>query len=114
MRPVTHRKKSLKDKIMKEFTKKIMEKILGMVNQKVQDALRKFQETMNKELKKSQKQINELREDFNKHKSETKDTIKREIYEIKKTTKHKREVKQIYGKPQKKESNRNPGNKQSP
>jgi hypothetical protein len=33
-----------------------------------------------------QKQLNELREDFNKHQSEAKDSIKREIYETKKTT----------------------------
>jgi hypothetical protein len=53
-----------------------MEKILYMVNQHVQDALKKFQDTKNKEHEKTQKQINELREDFNKHQSETKDTIK--------------------------------------
>jgi hypothetical protein len=29
--------------------------------------------------------MNKLREDFNKHQSEMKDTIKRDIYEIKKT-----------------------------
>jgi hypothetical protein len=33
-----------------------------------------------------QKQIKELREDFNKHQSETKDTIKREMHELKRTT----------------------------
>jgi hypothetical protein len=55
-----------------------------MVNQKVQDVLKKFQDTTNKEPKK-QKQINDLREDFNKHQSETKNTIKKEIYEIKRT-----------------------------
>jgi SET domain-containing protein len=32
------------------------------------------------------KQVKELREDFNKHQSETKDTIKREIHELKRTT----------------------------
>jgi chromosome segregation ATPase len=35
---------------------------------------------------KTKKQINELREDFNKHQSETKDTIRRDIYELKLTT----------------------------
>jgi hypothetical protein len=34
----------------------------------------------------TQKQIKEFREDFNKHQSETKNTIKREIYELKMTT----------------------------
>jgi hypothetical protein len=43
-----------------------MEKILDMVNQNVQDALKKSQDTKNKEHENSQKQINELREDFHK------------------------------------------------
>jgi hypothetical protein len=34
----------------------------------------------------TQKQMKKLREDFNKYQSETKDTIKREIYELKMTT----------------------------
>jgi hypothetical protein len=36
-----------------------MEKILDMVNQNVQDALKKFQDTKNKEHEKTQKQTNE-------------------------------------------------------
>jgi hypothetical protein len=56
-----------------------MEKVLDMVKQNVQDALKKFQDTKNKEHEKTQEQINELREDFNKHQSETKDTIKRDM-----------------------------------
>jgi succinylglutamate desuccinylase len=47
---------------------------------------RNFKTPQIKKLEKTQKQLNELREDFNKHPSETKDTIKRQIYEIKKTT----------------------------
>jgi peptidoglycan hydrolase CwlO-like protein len=62
-----------------------MEKILDTVNQKVQNALKKFQNTKNKHGK-TEKQINELREDFNKYQSETKDTIKRDICELKMTT----------------------------
>jgi ClpP class serine protease len=53
----------------------IHEKIPDMVNQNVQDVLKKFQDTKNEEHEKAQKQINELREDFNKHQSETKNTI---------------------------------------
>jgi hypothetical protein len=49
---------------------KFMEKILDMVNQNEQDALKKFQDTKNKEHEKTQKQIKELGEDFNKHQSE--------------------------------------------
>jgi hypothetical protein len=43
-----------------------MEKILDMVNQNVQDALKKFQDTKNK-YEKTQKQISELRGALNKH-----------------------------------------------
>jgi uncharacterized membrane-anchored protein YhcB (DUF1043 family) len=58
-----------------------------MVKQKVQDALKKFQDTTNKKLEKTQKQLNELKDDFNKHQSETKEIIKKkQIYEMKKTT----------------------------
>jgi hypothetical protein len=38
-----------------------MEKILDMVNQNVQDALKKLQDTKNKGNEKIQKQVNELR-----------------------------------------------------
>jgi uncharacterized protein involved in exopolysaccharide biosynthesis len=51
-----------------------------MVNQNIQDALKKLQDTKNKEHERTQKQINELREDFNKHQSETKDTTKKKSY----------------------------------
>jgi anthranilate/para-aminobenzoate synthase component I len=76
--------KTLKKVILEESTETFMERILDMVNQKVQDALKKFQDTKNKEHEKTQEQMN--REDFNRHQSEAKDTIKREIYELKLTT----------------------------
>jgi hypothetical protein len=41
MSPVMPRKKSLKEEIMKEITEKLMEKILYIINQKVQDVLKK-------------------------------------------------------------------------
>jgi gas vesicle protein len=63
-----------------------MDKILDMVNQNVQDATKKFQDTKNKEYEMTQKQIRELSEDLNKHQSETKDTIKREVHEFKRAT----------------------------
>jgi hypothetical protein len=43
----------------------------------------------------TQKQINELIEDLNKHQSETKDTIKREIHELKMTTQIIKELKKL-------------------
>jgi hypothetical protein len=79
-------KNFLKKEILEEITEKYKEKKLDMVNQIVQQALKKFPDTKNKEYEKTQKQINELREDLNKHQSETKDTIKTEIYELKKIT----------------------------
>jgi hypothetical protein len=54
-----------------------MEKILDMVNQNVQDVLKKFQHHKNKEHKKTQKERNELRQGFNKHQKETMDAIKK-------------------------------------
>jgi chromosome segregation ATPase len=54
-----------------------------MVNQNVQEALKKFQDTKNKEYEKTQKQISELMRDLNKHQSETEHTINREINEHK-------------------------------
>jgi phenylalanyl-tRNA synthetase alpha subunit len=85
-----------------------MEKILDMVNQNVQDALKKFQDTKNKECEKTQKQINELRGTLNKYQSETENTVNREINELKMKIKNiKEEVTQDVEKSQKKESNRN-------
>jgi hypothetical protein len=69
-----------KKKPQEEITEKFMRKMLDMVNQNVQDVLKKFQDTKSKGHEKTQKQINKPREDFNKHQSEIKDTIKREIY----------------------------------
>jgi ubiquinone biosynthesis protein UbiJ len=53
-----------------------------MVNQNVQEALKKFQDNKNKEYEKTQKQINEIIGALNKHQSETESTINREINEL--------------------------------
>jgi hypothetical protein len=45
-----------------------MEKILDMINQNVQDTLKKFQDPQKKRTRETQKQINELREDLKKQK----------------------------------------------
>jgi polyhydroxyalkanoate synthesis regulator phasin len=60
-----------------------MELLLDMVNQNVQEALKKFQDTKNKEYEKTHKQINELIGALNEHQSETENTINREINELK-------------------------------
>jgi uncharacterized protein involved in exopolysaccharide biosynthesis len=48
-----------------------MDMLLNMVNQNIQDALRKFQDNKNKEYEKTQKQIKELTGALNKYQSET-------------------------------------------
>jgi hypothetical protein len=60
-----------------------MEMLLYMVNQHIQEALKKFQDTKNKEYEKTQKQINELIGALNKHQSETEKTMNKEINELK-------------------------------
>jgi hypothetical protein len=82
---------------LEEITEKFMAKILDMVNQTVQDALKKFKTPKIKNMRRH-KEIKEHREDFNKHQSETKDIIKREIYELKIITQNIRRVEQAYGK----------------
>jgi uncharacterized protein involved in exopolysaccharide biosynthesis len=54
-----------------------MEMLLDMVNQNVQEALKKFQDTKNKEYEKTQKQINKLIGALNKYQSETENTTER-------------------------------------
>jgi hypothetical protein len=51
-------KNMLKEEILQVITENFMEMILDTVNQKVQDALKKFQDTKNKEYEKTQKQMN--------------------------------------------------------
>jgi hypothetical protein len=70
-------KNILKEEILQVITENFMEKILDMVNQNIQDALKKFQDTKNKEYKKTHKEINELRGTLNKHKSEAENTTAR-------------------------------------
>jgi hypothetical protein len=81
--PSDAHKNTLKEEILQEITENFMEKILDMANQNVEDALKKFQDTKNKEHEKTCKQINELRGALNKHQSKTDNTINREINELK-------------------------------
>jgi hypothetical protein len=75
--PSNAHKNIIKEEILQVITENFMEMILDMVNQNVQDALKKFQDTKNKEYEKTQKQINELIGALNKHQSETENTIER-------------------------------------
>jgi hypothetical protein len=54
-----------------------MEMLLDMVNQNIQEVLKKFQEDKNKEYEKTQKQTNEIIGALNKNQNETKNTINR-------------------------------------
>jgi uncharacterized spore protein YtfJ len=58
-------KNTIKEEILQEITEKLMEKILDMVTQNIQDTIKKFRDTKNKEHEKTQKQINELRDNLN-------------------------------------------------
>jgi hypothetical protein len=71
-------KNTLKEELLQEITENFMEKILDVINQNIQDALKRFQDIKNNEHEKTQKQINELRDDLNKHQSETKHYKKRD------------------------------------
>jgi hypothetical protein len=51
-----------------------MDIILDVVNQNVQEVLKKFQDIENNEYKKTPKQINELIPALNKHQGETENT----------------------------------------
>jgi vacuolar-type H+-ATPase subunit I/STV1 len=56
--------------------------ILDMVNQNVQETLKKFQDNKNREFEKAKEQIKETIEVLYKHQSETKNKINKEINEL--------------------------------
>jgi hypothetical protein len=64
--PSDAHKNILKEEILQVITENFMEILLDMVKQNIQEALKKIQDTQNKEYK-TQKQINELIGAINKH-----------------------------------------------
>jgi methyltransferase-like protein len=76
-------KNNLTEEILQVITENFMDMLLDMVKQNIQEPLKKFQDTKNKEYKKTQIQINEFIGVLNKHQSETENTIYREINELK-------------------------------
>jgi hypothetical protein len=56
--PSNAHKNTLKEDILQAITEKFMEMILDAVSQNVQDTLKKFQDTKNKDYEKTQKQMN--------------------------------------------------------
>jgi hypothetical protein len=63
-----------------------------MVNQNIEETLKKFQDNKNKEHEKTQKQINAIIGSLNKHQSETENTISRQINELRMKIDNKEEV----------------------
>jgi hypothetical protein len=57
-KPNEAHKNKLKEEILQVITENFLEMLLDMVNQNVQEALKKFQDNKNKEYGKTQKQIN--------------------------------------------------------
>jgi acetolactate synthase small subunit len=81
--PTISTKTPSKKKSCEKITENYREMILDMVKQNTQEVHKKFQDTKNKEYKKTQKQINELIEALHKHRSETENPINREMNELK-------------------------------
>jgi hypothetical protein len=67
----------MKEEILQEITENLMEVLPDIINQNVQEALKKFQYNKNKEYEKTQKQISELIGALNKYQSESENTINR-------------------------------------
>jgi hypothetical protein len=72
-------KSTVKEEILQVINENFIEMLLDMVNQNIQEALRKFQNNKNKEYEKTQKQINEIIGALNKHQTETEYTKNTEI-----------------------------------
>jgi hypothetical protein len=67
-------------RILQVITENFKEMLLNMTNKNVQEALKKFEDTKNKEYKEKKKQINELLGALKKYQNtETQNTINREI-----------------------------------
>jgi membrane-associated HD superfamily phosphohydrolase len=75
-------KKNLKEEILHVINENFIEMILDIVNQNVQETLKTFQDNKNREFEKAQKQIKETIEALYKHQSKTKNTINKEINEL--------------------------------
>jgi hypothetical protein len=74
-------KNILKEEILQVIIENFMEILLDIVNQNIQEALKKFQDTKNKVHENIQKQIDEFIGALNKHLTETENSINREINE---------------------------------
>jgi molecular chaperone DnaK (HSP70) len=97
-------KNNLIEEMLQVINEYFIEMIMVMVNQNVQETLKKFQDNKNREFEKAKEEIKETIEALYKHQSETKNTINKEINELRtKINNIKEEMTQDMEKPQKKE-----------
>jgi hypothetical protein len=75
-------KNTLKEEILQVINENFIEMILDMVNQNVQETLKKFQDNKSREFEIAQSQIKETIEALYKHQNETKNMINKEINEL--------------------------------
>jgi NAD(P)H-dependent FMN reductase len=72
----------VKEEILQVINENFIEMILDMVNQNVQETLKKFHDNKKKVFEKAQEQIKKTIEGLYKHQSETKNMINKEINEL--------------------------------
>jgi hypothetical protein len=77
-------KNNLKEDILQVLNENFIEMILDMVNQNVEETLKKFQDNKNREFEKAQEEIKETTEALYKHQSET--MINKEINDLRTKT----------------------------
>jgi hypothetical protein len=75
-------KNTMKEEILQVINENFIEMILDMVNKNVQETLKKFQDNKNREFEEAQEEIKETIEALYKQQSETKNTINKEINEL--------------------------------
>jgi chromosome segregation ATPase len=75
-------KNTLKEENLQVINENFIEMLQDMVNQNIQEALKKFKDDKSQEYQKTQKQTNEIVEALNKYQTETKIAISREINEL--------------------------------
>jgi vacuolar-type H+-ATPase subunit I/STV1 len=75
-------KNTLKEEILQVINENFIEMILDMVNQNLQETLKKFQDNKNREFERAQEEIKETIEALYKHQNETKNVISKGINEL--------------------------------
>jgi hypothetical protein len=79
-------KNNLKEEILQIFSENFIEMILDMVNQNVQETLKKFQDNKNREFEKAQEEIKETTEALYKHQSERENMTNKRLNELRTKT----------------------------